>query len=275
MQIIDYVIIGFAVLFLIIGLCRGLVKMAFGLLAGLASLVIAIMLCTTVAGAIVSGTDWHQGLTNSIAGSVDIGAQANTNLVYDSQATEDVLGFYAENADGTMVFKPFKDIFEGNVFLQLLAGPIENGIISNYPPEEAAADPKPASLLIAAWLAVLVLQVICFFVIWILAAIVLKVISILLKKLVSISFVGHFFDRALGAVMGVGIAWIIVMVVFTVIGLMRSMSFMEPVITHIDSSVIGKLLYENNFIYQLVSANVDFSSVFGGASAASMALTLV
>lgn len=73
MQIIDYVIIGIAVLFLGIGLFRGMVKMTFGLLAGIASLVIAIMLCTTVAGAVVSGTGLGKQLGGAISGSVNIG----------------------------------------------------------------------------------------------------------------------------------------------------------------------------------------------------------
>ena len=86
----------------------------------------------------------------------------------------------------------------------------------------------------------------------------------IIKRIVRTTYVGHFFDKVLGMVIGLLIAMVIIWGTLAVIRLLGTYTWIIPVNEIIEQSTLTKWLYENNFIYNfLVSATNLQESIAG------------
>ncbi len=250
--IIDIVIIVIAVLFGLIGLIRGFRKTVFGLFASLVALVGAIVLAGVVTNLIIDGTTWDESLANLIAGKLSPNfTYGGAILEYQLSATGDsqVLGFY----DGK-VWHPFADMLQGTALgSNLLSGWVTN-LTANFYPYDAAALQMTFPMILGTIIVKYSFNIIFFIVMYIVLIIVVSLLNKLFKKIAASTYIGHFFDKLLGFVLGVGLAWVIIMLLLTVIQMLSGFSFMQSVTNMVNGSLLGPYLVEYNFLYKLLDS---------------------
>ena len=93
--------------------------------------------------------------------------------------------------------------------------------------------------------------------------ITVKLFELLVKKLRTVGFV-KFVDNSLGAVYGVFRCLIVLTVVCLILKFLSTFSFMDSVINYINSSLFGKFIYAqiNDFINNYLSFSDIISSIF-------------
>ena len=91
-----------------------------------------------------------------------------------------------------------------------------------------------------------------------------KLCQLLVKKLRTIGFV-KVVDNSLGALYGVFRCFIVLIVICTIIKFMSSFSFMTGVINYINSSLFGQFIYAqiNDFVDNYLSFSDVIASIFG------------
>ncbi len=244
--IFDFVVLGVLLLFGIIGLIRGARKVLFGLVASLAAFIGALVLAGVVGNLLIGSFSLYGTLSSKIAEAMAPSfVYGGQNLVYIPDGDKMVLGFY----DGT-VQHAFADAFEGSAlssFATILQSPIE----SIYTQDIAMNTPMPLPAILGQFFASLVFKAVCFIVLFIVFIIIVKLIDKLLKKVIGSSKLGHFFDRILGLVVGIGFGAIFVFIIFTLLQVLSGFGFMAPVNEAIDSSFLAPYIKQYNFIYTL------------------------
>lgn len=270
MGIMDYIIIGLAVLFLIIGVLLGMRRMLFGIVSAILAIVLAAVVMSPLANAVINGTEWDDKLTTSFAKSFSESMpNGNQVLVYaDSDGdpqTKDELGFFT--SDGA--WHPFAESLEGNA-LSGVHSMVENSIRRIYPPEEAQENPKTYILLMSENLTRLIFHAVAFFILWIVFGVLFWGIGKLIKHFVNGTYAGKLVDKVLGAVAGLAVITVIVMFVFAVFDILAGVpqvaSFTASITDMIENSTIASLIAKNNFIAQLMNVPKIVASL-GGAAA--------
>lgn len=269
MGIMDYIIIGLGVLFLLIGLLLGMRKMLFGLVASVVAIVLAAVVMMPIGNAVMNGTDWDDKLTTALAQSMSESMpNGNQTLVYadidGDPATADELGFFADGA-----WYKFDSSLEGNA-LSVFAKSVESNIRKNYTPEDAATNPKTLIILLSEILTRFIFYAASFLLMWIVFGVAFWLIGKLVKQFVTGTYAGKLVDKVLGAVAGVAVIWVIVMLVFSLFDIIgaipQTASFMNTVNEMIDNSLIASFIDKNNFIAQLIDVDSIVASLGGGAA---------
>lgn len=263
-NILDIVVICLTVLLLLFGLWRGMFKMIYGLLSAVAGLVLAIVLMNPVVTFVVDNTQADEALGQALSAPIN-GTLANGDQViayYDLDGdpeTPDALGYIPT---GESEPKPFSDIMEGSR-LAFMSGTIEK-LAAKSVPTEVTDDTVKVTLVQAVTAAVVsyILLAAAFIVLSILFYILIRILCILIKKLVRHTYIGYYLDKTLGCVFGVALSLLLVFAFLTVVRVLANYEFITPVMNMIESSKVSKLLYNNNFLYTLLSGVVDLQSLF-------------
>lgn len=268
MGIMDYIIIGLGVLFLLIGLLLGMRRMLFGIVASVVAIVLAAVVMMPIGNAVMNGTEWDDKLTTALAQSMSESMpNGNQTLVYaDADGkpdTADELGFFAGGE-----WHPFAESLEGGA-LAPFGKIVEANIRNSYTAEEAAANPKTAILLLSESLTRFIFFAATFILMWIVFGVAFWLIGKLVKQFVTGTYAGKLVDKVLGAVAGVAVIWVIVMLVFSIFEIVgaipQAASFMTTVNEMIDNSTIASLIAKNNFIAQLINVDGIVASISGVA----------
>ena len=269
MGILDYIIIGLAVLFLIIGLVLGMRRMLFGIVAAIVAIVLAAVVMAPLGNAVMDGTQWDDKLTSSLAQSFSAKMpNGNQTLVYadadGDPSTPDELGFFVE---GT--WNPFANALEGGS-ASGLASMVESSIRKTYTQEEATSNPKTYILIMSEKLTKVIFYAVSFFLLWIVFGVAFWALGKLVKHFVTGTYAGKLVDKVLGAVIGVAVIWVIIMLVFSVFDIVAAIpqasGVMATVTDMINDSMLGSLIAKNNIIAQLINVPQIVASLGGGAA---------
>ncbi len=250
--IIDIVVIVIAVLFGLIGLIRGFRKTVFGLFASLIAFVGAVALAGVVTNLIIANTTWDESLATLLATKLSPNfTYGGAILEYQLSATGDaqVLGFY----DGT-VWHPFADMLQGTALgSNLVSGWITN-LTANFYPYDAAAAQMTFPMILGTIIVKYSFNIVLFIVMYALLMVVVVLLNKLFKRIAAGTYIGHFFDKLLGFVLGVALAWVIIMIVLTVLQMLSGFGFMAKVNEALNTSLLGPYLVEYNFLYKLLDS---------------------
>lgn len=269
MGILDFIIIGLAVLFLIIGLLLGMRRMLFGIVAAIVAIVLAAVVMAPLGDAVMKGTGLDEKLTSSLAQSLSAKMpNGNQTLVYadadGDPETKDELGFFADG-----VWHPFADSLEGGS-VPWLAKTIESSIRKTYTQEESVSNPKTYILIMSEKLTTVIFYAVAFLILWIVFGVAFWGLGKLVKHFVTGTYAGKLVDKVLGAVIGVAVIWVIIMLVFSLFDIVSAIpqaaGVMSTVNDMISSSTIGSLISQNNFIAQIINVPKIVASLGGGAA---------
>lgn len=272
--ILDIGIVVFVLLFVIFGVWRGFYKIIYGLISSLAAVVLAVVLASTVAGFIMEKTTLDErlysaldtNLTNVIpkdldASNVIIRYQYNEEtqkyemkVLYEATESESISA-YLENKGASTIYK-----FAGSFIDTLLNNDTIKKSIERSAKPSGAAETETYSTTLANIIVLITTALIMiaavFILLWIALYIVIRLLMLLVKKIVNHTYIGHFLDKLLGFALGGGISLIIVWGVLAIFRMLTTYSFIIPINQVIEASTITKLLYNNNFLYNLlITAN--------------------
>ena len=272
--ILDVIIVVIAILLIIFGIWRGMYKLIFGLVSSLIALVLAVVLASTVTSFVVGKTNvddmLYEALDESIQGALPEEVDAsNVEIVF--------------NADGTVTITHGVDVkasiseYLADTSLAPLGGLLDSLVMSETSlsvinPDAGTEGAKPVKTTLAGVLSktaiVYILMAIVFIVLWIVSYIVMRLIMLLIKKIVHTTYIGHFLDKVLGMVIGAVLAMVLIWGSLAVIRLLGTYTFIIPVNEIIETSTLTKLLFENNFLYDILvnSTNLQetIASLLGG-----------
>ncbi len=257
--ILDVAIVVLTILLLIFGIWRGMYKLIFGLVSALLAVILAVILVSPVTTLIVDNTELDARLAAAIDEPLS-GALPNGNVQIefydmdgDGEATE--LGC---NMDGQIV--PFAKALEGTPYA-MLSGVLESVVAKNI--DEKAEDVTLIGVLSAALVGYIITAIV-FVVLLIVFAIVVALIMKLIKTFVTHTYLGHFVDKVLGAVLGLAISAVVVWGALAIIRILGTYEWIIPVNDLIKSSTLTKALYENNFLYNIIVDTVDIKGIIDG-----------
>lgn len=268
MGIMDYVIIGLGVLFLLIGLLLGMRRMLFGIVASVIAIVLAAVVMMPIGNAVMNGTDWDDKLTTALAQSMsEKMPNGNQTLVYadadGDPSTADELGYFSGGE-----WHPFSESLQGGA-LANFGTFVESNIKKNYTAEDAAEDPKTAILLLSETLTRFIFFAATFIVMWIVFGVAFWLLGKLVKQFVTGTYAGKLVDKVLGAAAGVAVIWVIAMLVFAVFDIVGALpqaaEFMSTINEMIDNSTIASFIAKNNFIAQLINVDGIIAAIGGAA----------
>ncbi len=168
----------------------------------------------------------------------------------DGNATE--LGFVVEGEQ-----HPFADLLKGTPY-SMLSGVVENAIKGRITEESSEVTFRAA---LTASLTAYIIMVIIFILLMIIFSILVALIMKLIKKFVTHTYLGHFVDKLLGAVLGLAIAAVIIFGALAIIKMLGTYEWIIPVNNLIESSTLTKILYNNNFLYTFIVDKVDLKGL--------------
>lgn len=269
--ILDVVVVVVAVLLIIFGIWRGFYKMIYGLISNIAALVIAIMLVSTVSGLIINKTNLDEALYSSLDNTisqnmdslgldvknVDITFKADgtVTIVHNISDTEaknydSIAEYFADKTQGSM-FSAFASTVDSMINNQSTVRIINPTLTTDEPTDVT----KTLGFVTTTAAVVYLVMAIVFVALWIVCYILVRLLMMLVKKIVNGTYLGHFFDKVLGFVAGAAIAMLLIWGVLTVIIALDTAAtpWITPAINLIDSSVLTKFLYNNNYLYIFIS----------------------
>lgn len=253
--ILDIIVVVVILLLIIFAVWRGAYKMLFGLVSSLLALILSIVLVSTVTQAVVEKTTIDDRIATGIDAKVTPKIPNADVLVkfYDIDNDGEVaeLGFMADG-----VVKPFSEILAGTPY-SIFSKPIES-VISNRIGDDNQ-EVAFAKILIAT-LVSYIMMAICFVVLLIVLSILVHIILALFKKFVQRTYLGHFVDKFLGAVLGIALAGVIIYGALAIIKLLGTYEFIVPVNNIINDSAITKFLFEKNFVYEWLVKSLDIKT---------------
>ena len=266
--ILDVAVVVITVLLLIFGIWRGMYKLIFGLVSALLAIALTLLCVSPVSTLIVDKTTLDERLASAIDKPLST-ALPNGDVVIqlldldgDGNATE--LGFVVEGDQ-----HPFADLLKGTPY-SMLSGVVENAIKGRITEESSEVTFRAA---LTASLTAYIIMAIIFILLMIIFSILVALIMKLIKKFVTHTYLGHFVDKLLGAVLGLAIAAVIIFGALAIIKMLGTYEWIIPVNNLIESSTLTKILYNNNFLYTFIVDKVDLkglidkiiASVGGGA----------
>lgn len=229
--IIDWVIVGLAILFLIIGIAKGFVKQLLSFAKGLVSLVVAFFLTNTVADLLskTSLFDFFDGKINPyIVEKFPETASVSVSAVSTQEEFQTVLA----------------DAGINKLLTRLVSGAFN---VENFDGAEYLNDAISASF------TMIVLKVISFIALFILTIIVLAILLKILENIVDSSAVAKFFDKILGLGFGALKGVVLISVLALIAGLVAKFIapvnefFTEQLFLNDDSIMtVGKYIFTTN-----------------------------
>lgn len=257
---IDVILVAVLLLFVVIGAKKGFVKMTLGLVVSLAVLVGSIVLVTPITKVLIDNTNLDNQLMSAINDPIaaKLPGSYTTLYYYDLDGDPETEDELVCDKDGSPM--PYDLVFDGTVYkkfnLHKLIKPMVESALKNGDNDHIyLVDALTFSI------ASIIITSATFVVLLIVLRIILAIIMKLLSKAVSSLYVAHFFDKLLGAVFGLAMGAVIVIVIITLVQLFQNVAFMEPVITAIDRSYLTKLAMDNNFVYTLIAQKLNFQNI--------------
>ena len=92
-------------------------------------------------------------------------------------------------------------------------------------------------------------------------AILVKILMSLIKKFVTRTYLGHFINKLVGAILGLVIAAVVIWGFLAVVRLLGTYEWIIPVNNLIETSVITKILYEHNYLYIFLVDTVNIKEI--------------
>lgn len=254
--LLDIIVVVVAVLLLIFGLWRGMFKMIFGLVSSLLALILTIVLLSSVTTFVVEKTLLDDKLREAIDQPLTE-AFPNSDVAvrfydFENDGTADELGY---EADGEV--HKFADLLAGTPY-SLLAGTLES-IISGRLDEETTEITFINAL--SSTIVGYIVTAIVFVVLLIIFAIIVRILMALVNKFVTHTYVGHFFNKILGGVLGLVLAVVIIFGSLAVIRFLGTYDWIIPVNRVIEDSTLTKLLFDNNIIYNFLVDNFNIQNL--------------
>lgn len=250
--ILDVAVIVITVLLLIFGIWRGMYKLIFGLVSALLAIVLTVLCVSPVSTLIVNKTMLDERLSSAIDQPLSA-ALPNGDVVIqlldldgDGNATE--LGFVVEGEQ-----HPFSDLLAGTPY-SMLSSVVESAVKGRVTEESSEVTFRAA---LSASLTAYIIMAIVFILLLIILSILVALIMKLIKKFVTHTYLGHFIDKLLGAVLGLAIAAVIIFGALAIIRTLGTYEWIIPVNNLIESSTLTKILYDNNFLYTFIVDKVD------------------
>lgn len=254
--ILDVAVVVITVLLLIFGIWRGMYKLIFGLVSALLAIVLTVLCVSPVSTLIVDKTTLDERLSSAIDQPLST-ALPNGDVVIqlldldgDGNATE--LGFVVEGEQ-----HPFSDLLAGTPY-SMLSSVVESAVKGRVTEESSEVTFRAA---LSASLTAYIIMAIVFILLLIIYSILVALIMKLIKKFVTHTYLGHFIDKLLGAVLGLAIAAVIIFGALAIIRTLGTYEWIIPVNNLIESSTLTKILYENNFLYTFIVDRVDLKGL--------------
>lgn len=258
--IVDAVIVLILVVFAIVGLKKGLVKSAYGLVCSIAVLALAVVLASPVTQMIVDNTDAETKLVEKIE--TGIAAElpnSYANIVYydfngDGEFTSDELAFQDDEGN----YQSFSTIFNGTPYQTIkLHELIRPFVVSALAEQDAVY----LSVAVSQAVANLIIMAIVFVGLLIVLRLAFALLYFILHKMVQNIYVVHFLDKLVGFVFGIAVGAVVVLCVVTVCQMLFPFSFFTEVKTVFEQSTIGSLIVENNFVYDYIVKYINLEKL--------------
>ncbi len=266
--ILDIAVVVITVLLLIFGIWRGMYKLIFGLVSALLAIVLAVICVSPVSTFIVDKTTLDERLSSAIDQPLST-ALPNGDVVIqlldlDGDGNASELGFVMDGEQ-----HPFADLLEGTPY-SMLSSVAESAVKGRVTEESSEVTFRAA---LVASITAYIIMAIVFILLLIIFSILVALIMKLIKKFVTHTYLGHFIDKLLGAVLGLAIAAVIIFGALAIIRMLGTYEWIIPVNNLIESSTLTKILYNNNYLYTFIVDMVDIQglidkimSSFGGTT---------
>jgi len=279
--ILDIILVVIVVLLLIFGIWRGMYKLIFGLVSALLAVVLTVVLMSTVTNVIVEKTTLDERLVavldEPLGNAVPNGDVTISYLDTNDDGEGDTLGYV--DAEGNQ--HPLADLFAGTPYA--LFGGVVASVVSTQVEMGQEVVFKDA---LTATVVGYILSAIVFIALLIVFTLLVKLLMYLLKKFVTHTYLGHFLDKLLGAVLGLAIAAIIIWGSLAIIRLLGTYEWIIPVNELISTSTLTKFLFEQNYLYTFLVSTMDIKAIIdniistimsatGGASGGSEATEMI
>ena len=286
--IIDVAVVAFLLIFLFVGMKKGMLKMGYSLIAGILTLVLAVITVSPITEMVKLRTNIDDNLNNSL----------ETKLLDSLPSTSIAPIFYVEDEDYVpeegaeedekaglkLVFrteegiKDYEDIFKGSpvgmLNLQKLLKPAVEKALDKE--AENAAEGVEVSVVmidvVTDYISTGILLVILFIILCILYRIVFAVIGLLVQKAVKRLYVVHFLDKVLGAVFGLAAGAVVLLIIITVIQFIMPFPFMDTVTPYLQETKLLSFIMDHNVVYNFlmnaVESNETLSGLYAGLTGA-------
>jgi uncharacterized membrane protein required for colicin V production len=257
--IIDIVVVLLAVLFLVVGIKRALIKTLQGFLSSIIVIVLVVVSLVPVTNLVINGTE----LDNKLALELEV---SFAEKIPNSYAT---IRYYDLNEDGTdeLIYEAgnekhdYENIFEGSTLKFLGVAKLLQPRIE----EQLNAENGPDEVLLISVLTETMTKYIFLAIMTVIMLIVYKLVLWLLFKLLdklsSNLYIMHFLNKTLGGIVGFLLGATVVLIIVTIIQLLAPMEFMAPVNTYLEQTTVTSFLMDNNFLLKFVQTNVDISKI--------------
>lgn len=253
--ILDLIVAVVVIMLLLFGIWRGAYKLIFGLVSSLLAIVLTVVLISSVTQLVVENTVIDDRIQSSIDASIR-DKIPNPNAVIklydiDNDGEKAELGY---EVDGEV--KPFSTLLAGTPY-SIFSGTVESMIKGAITGNEEVVF---ATVLVATVVGYIMLAI-TFVALIIVFEILTKALMHLLRKFVTKTYLGHFFDKFLGAVLGLAIAAVFVFGALAIIKFLGTYTFIIPVNKLIEESTITKWLFNNNYLYNLLVSSFNVKGI--------------
>lgn len=279
--VIDVAVVAFLLVFLFVGMKKGMLKMGYSLIAGVLTLVLAVMTVSPITELVKLRTNWDDNLNESLSTKLldslpPAAALSPIFYVDDEDYVPEVGAEEDENAGKKLVYrtedgvKDYDDIFKGSPVGMLNLQKILKPAVEKALAKEAenAAEGMEVSVLmidvVTDYISTGILLVILFIVLCILYRIVLAVIGLLIHKAVKRLYVVHFLDKVLGAVFGLAAGAVVLLVIVTVIQFISPFPFMDSVTPYLQETKLLSFIMDHNVAYQFLMKTVESNETLSG-----------
>lgn len=237
MNILDLIIIGIVILFIVIGAIKGLIKTVIGLVAWIVSIILAFALCKSLAGVIeptklgISINEWASGLFTSEI----------TNI--------SITGTEAEMLEQTKIL-----LQEMNI-PQIMINPLANKIVEMLPENGFHSIKEVVSTAITNW----ILVGGSFIAILVASRVLFEIIKALASKAAELPVVKTI-DKVAGAGIYLVLCYILLSLVASLYTFVKPLEFMEKANNYVDESKIAPVIIENNVFDKLFAKQITTES---------------
>ena len=230
-------------------------KLIFGLVSSLLAIALAVILVGTVSGFLVEKTTVDERLTSVLSEPLNK-AFPNGDVIIsyydldnDGEAKE--LGY---TKDGEV--HDINDLFVGTNYA--LFGKVLTSVVAGRVEEGAEISFVNA---LSATIVGYIITAAVFIVLLIVFAILVKILMSLIKKFVTRTYLGHFINKFVGAILGLVIAAVIIWGFLAVVRLLSTYEWIIPVNNLIETSVLTKILYQNNYLYIFLVDRINIKAL--------------
>lgn len=213
--IIDLIILGIIGICIFLGYKRGLVKCIIKIASFIIAIVLAFVLYKPVSGLIIDNTEIDENIKQAIINSVQKDVQEDGKVKEDSNLPQSIVDYINESV-GSAVEETKNNIVETSATqISTIAIEVGTGIL-----------------------------------IFILARLILMIISILSKFVTDLPIIKQV-DKTGGIIYGILKAALIIFIIFAIISLISPMIEETGLIVGINNSIIGSILYNNNLLLSI------------------------